>query len=391
MNKLILKQIFSVLIVALLFSCSTVLYAQGYTVKTIVIDAGHGGKDPGASGKYSKEKDIALKVALLTGNYIQQNLKDVDVVYTRKSDVFIPLPERAQIAHKAKADLFISIHVDAVGKSTVRGASTYVLGQHRSDDNLRVAQKENAVIMLEDNYEEKYSGFDPTNPASYIIFNFVTGAYLQQSTNLADNIQNEFKTREGRYDRGVHQAGFLVLRETSMPSVLVELGFITNSEEERFLNTKQGQEYMASAIYRAVRNYKTNIDGRNHVGLENNTTNEIAKQTSSSKASPAQTSNESTVTAVNRSSNNTEELIFKLQIMASRKALDTKSKQFKGLSDVDYYKENDYFKYTVGHTTSASAIKKLKQDVKNQFPDAFIIAFKNGEKLSFSQVNQLLK
>lgn len=345
--------------------------AQGYTIKTIVIDAGHGGKDPGAIGKISKEKDVALKVALLTGKYIEEYLNDVKVVFTRKTDVYIELPERANIAHKANADLFISIHVDAVASKTVTGSSTYVLGLHRTEDNLRVAQKENAVITLEDNYKDKYQGFDPSKPESYIIFNFIQNAYLQQSSDLADLIQDQFRVRVGRHDRGVHQAGFLVLRETSMPSVLVELGFITNAAEEAYLNTPQGQDYMASAIFRAVRDYKNRIEQRNKtIQIPLNT--EVKKEPNTQETAPI----------AEVPAEQPETIAYKLQIITSRKQLAKDDKLFKGLPEVEFYEENGLFKYTVGDSDQPEDIIAIKESLKKRFPDAFIIGFKNGDKLA---------
>ncbi len=386
MSERIFKTFGFLILSCILLAAQQSVAAQGYSVKTIVIDAGHGGKDPGALGKYSKEKDITLKVALLTGKYIEEYLNDVEVVYTRKTDVFIPLPERATIAQNKKADLFVSIHVDAIGKNNIVGASTYVLGQHRSEDNLRVAQKENSVITLEDNYEEKYSGFDPNRPESYIIFNFVTSAYLEQSTQLADLIQGQFKNRVGRHDRGVHQAGFLVLRETSMPSVLVELGFITNSTEEKYLNTTEGQEYMASALFRAIRDYKTQIEGRNHINVTQ------AEQVSATpettvEVAPIQIPEAATSTPAEQQK---DELTFKLQVLASVKPIDVNGHNFEGLPDVEFYREGNYYKYTIGNTDDVEDIKAIKEAIKKRFPDAFIVVFKNGEKVPMSQASQLI-
>lgn len=425
------QKINSIILIFSFILMTPAVFAQGYGIKRIVIDAGHGGKDPGASGKKSKEKDIALKVALMTGNYIEENLKDVEVFYTRKTDVYIDLIKRAQIAHEVDADLFISIHVDAVGSRSIYGPSTYVLGLHRTEDNLRVAQKENAVIKLEDNYEDKYEGFDPGKPESYIIFNFVQNAYLEQSTELANTIQTEFRTRAGRNDRGVHQAGFLVLRETSMPSVLVELGYITNADEETYLNTTQGQEYMASAIYRAVRDYKKAIENRNHTTLstENKSSghNTVVATKSETAKDPIKTETKQTVqpkmeqqkeqelpkveekkaevvvaATVSTPVANTpqkpvtttpkpETVIFKLQIMASTNKIPDSDPSLKNLKQLDSYKEGGYYKYTLGNSENMDDIKAIKNEVKDRFPDAFIIAFKNGKKLSFAEFRALNK
>ncbi len=420
------------LLLLLLCVATPSLFSQGYGIKRIVIDAGHGGKDPGAIGKKSKEKDIALKVALLTGNYLEENLKDVEIFYTRKKDEYVDLMQRAQIAHEVDADLFISIHVDAVGSKSVYGPSTYVLGLHRTDDNLRVAQKENAVIKLEDDYQDKYEGFDPGKPESYIIFNFVQNAFLEQSTELANTIQTEFRTRAGRNDRGVHQAGFLVLRETSMPSVLVELGYITNADEEAYLNTSQGQEYMASAIYRAVRDYKKAIENRNHAALASASKNVVptytpvpastpekvetpaataeqsgdkksektagetpppmeekkevaaaavvAPQVEAKKETPAPTTPQPTTNDV---------VVYKLQIMASTHQIPAGDASIKNLDELDYFQEGAFYKYTLGNSQNRDDIKAIQKKVKDRFPDAFIIAFKNGTKLSIAEMRQL--
>lgn len=239
----------------------------------VVIDAGHGGKDPGAVGAKAKEKDINLAVALKTGKYIRENMNDVKVIYTRDDDTFPGLAERADVANKNKADLFISIHSNAISDKRFTGAETYVLGQTMDEANLQVAMKENSVITIEQDYETKYEGFDPNSVESYIIFSLMQNTYLRQSTEFATLIQNQFRDRVGRKDRGVRQAGFVVLWRTTMPSVLVELGFITNPEEEKYLMSEQGQDYLASAIFRAFRDYRQAIDSRS--GIRNG--NGVAK------------------------------------------------------------------------------------------------------------------
>jgi len=234
-------------------------------VSTVVIDAGHGGKDNGTSGSFSKEKDVALQIALDLGETIEKYLKDVKVIYTRDDDTFIGLKERANIANKNGADLFISIHCNAVeaNKDKSYGTETWVMGLHKSEENLRVAQRENSVILFEENNQEKYEGFDPNDPQSYILFSLYQNANLDNSLNLADKIETQFVDRVGRYSRGVKQAGFVVLYQTSMPSVLVEVGFLTNRLEEKYLNDKLGQTYIASAIFRAFRDYKDEIESVN--------------------------------------------------------------------------------------------------------------------------------
>lgn len=230
----------------------------------VVIDAGHGGKDPGTVGKRGKEKDITLKVALKLGNYIEKNIPGVKVVYTRKTDKFIELYDRATIANEAKADLFISIHVNAIpNKAAHSGTETYVMGLHKTESNLEVAKRENSVIMLDDNYKEKYEGFDPGSAESYILFSLTQNAYLESSLLFADKVENQFKNRVGRRSHGVKQAGFIVLWKTAMPSVLIETGFITNEKEEAFLLSENGQDLLASGIYRAFKEYKAQIESVN--------------------------------------------------------------------------------------------------------------------------------
>ncbi|MDF2158398.1 N-acetylmuramoyl-L-alanine amidase [Algoriphagus sp. CAU 1675] len=232
-----------------------------FRMKKIVLDAGHGGKDPGNLGSNSKEKDINLAVTLLVGKYIKENLPDVEVIYTRKDDSFPALKDRPQIANNNKADLFVSIHSNSAPSKSAYGTETFVMGMKYFDDNFDIVKKENSVILLEDNYQEKYEGFDPTSPESYIMFNLMSKAYFQNSVSLADNIESQFKNRVGRNSRGVKQGPFYVLWTPSMPSVLIELGFLSNTNEEKFLMSKAGQEYMASAIYRSIRDYKNEIEG----------------------------------------------------------------------------------------------------------------------------------
>ena len=229
-------------------------------IDRVVIDAGHGGADPGALGKHSREKDIVLAIALKTGEYIEKNMPDVKVIYTRKTDVFIELYKRAQIANESHADLFISIHCNSNPKTAPFGAETYVMGLHKSVDNLEVAKLENAAILLESDYTANYEGFDPNSDEAYIVFNLYQDIFLEQSLTMAVNVQDQFRERVGRNDRGVKQAGFLVLYRTTMPGVLIETGFLSNMAEESYLMSEEGQVYLASAIYRAFRDYKNGVE-----------------------------------------------------------------------------------------------------------------------------------
>lgn len=228
-----------------------------------MIDAGHGGKDPGTSGKVTKEKDISLKVALELGSLIEKYMPDVEVIYTRKDNTFVELYDRAKIANKNGAQLFISVHCNAVGNPATKGTETWVMGLHTSKGNLEVSKRENSVILLEDNYEEKYEGFDPNSPESHILFSLYQNAYLSNSLDLAERIETQFKNRVDRNSRGVKQAGFIVLWKTSMPSVLVEIGFLSNETEEMYLSDEYGRTLIASGIFRAVRDYKQNLESMN--------------------------------------------------------------------------------------------------------------------------------
>lgn len=248
---------FSIIILCASF---TPLGIKEYRVRKIVIDAGHGGKDSGTIGSFSYEKDVALEIALKLGNIINKYMEGVEVIYTRKDDTFISLENRANIANKNGADVFISIHCNAVGNHEVYGTETWVMGPHKTAGNLEVAKRENAVVLLEEDYETNYEGFDPNAPESHILFSLYQNAYIGNSLKLAQNIENQFKDRVGRNSRGVKQAGFLVLWKTSMPSVLVETGFLSNKKEEKYLNDELKQSYIASGIFRAFRDYKQEIE-----------------------------------------------------------------------------------------------------------------------------------
>lgn len=235
---------------------------KAYRLRTVVIDAGHGGKDPGCNGRKSQEADVALKIAMELGNIIEKNLPDVKVIYTRKTDTFVELIDRAGLANKNRADLFISIHCNS-GPSSAFGTETYCMGLHTSEGNLKVAKRENAVILEEENYKEKYNGFDPNSPQSHIMFALYQSAYIENSLRFAQKVEHQFKTKVGRSSRGVKQAGLLVLWKSAMPSALIEVGFLTNANEEKYLNDKSGQSYMATGIYKAFKDYKQELEAMN--------------------------------------------------------------------------------------------------------------------------------
>ena len=365
----------------------------------VVIDAGHGGHDPGAIGKISKEKNINLKVALKVGGLIKLNCKDVKVVYTRTRDVFIPLDRRAQIANDAKADLFISIHTNALAKNrTAQGASTWTLGLAKSDDNLEVAKRENAVILYESDYETRYAGFNPNSAESYIIFEFMQDKYMSQSVHLASLVQKQFKNRCKRVDRGVHQAGFLVLKASAMPSILVELGFISTPAEERYLNTESGSSTLAEGIYQAFLTYKKEQEARhNGNGTESvpsqpkpsHTTKETKGETVTGTPLPQPDSRKPQATKpVETAPEEDEELIFKVQIYTSSTKIATTNKRFQGVSRVEVYKEGNIYKYTAGTTANYDEALRTKRALEKRFKGAFVIAFKQGKRTDIQQAIQ---
>ena len=350
----------------------------------MVIDAGHGGHDPGAIGKISKEKNINLNVALKVGNLIKNNCDDVKVIYTRSKDVFIPLDRRAEIANNAKADLFISIHTNALANNrTAKGASTWTLGLAKSDANLEVAKRENSVILYESDYQTRYAGFNPNSAESYIIFEFMQDKYMEQSVHLASLMQKQFRHTCKRLDRGVHQAGFLVLKASAMPSILIELGFISTPEEERYLNSETGTTTMAKGIYHAFLNYKREHEIR-LTGVSKTVIPTEQKEQDIEKENDRPV----TVQKVAESATNDNEITFKIQILTSSKPLAKNDKRLKGLKGVDYYKEKDIYKYTYGASGDYNKVLRTKRTITAKFKDAFIIAFRDGEKMN---VNEAIK
>lgn len=398
MNKKPLRYICLLLSLFLFFP---VLHAQRKNF-TVVIDAGHGGKDPGAKGTTTKEKDINLAVALKLGNLIENNHNDVRVIYTRKNDRFVELDERANIANNNKANLFISIHTNALPKKSahIKGTETYTLGLARNDENLTVAMRENSAILLEDNYKQRYEGFDPNSSESYIIFEFIQNNHVTQSVNLASEVQKCF-TAAKRNNRGVRQAGFLVLRKTSMPSILIELGYISNREEERFMSTDQGKKQLATAIYNAFTKYKHEYDRRQGFIKGRSKAAPILQYTAE-ELPPASTpaSQKSSVGATtdapppgseadilsrkqnaSSSANKQGEVVYKIQILTAPQKLPANSRRLKGYKDVSYFVENGIYKYTYGESKSFNTISKLRRSILKDFKDSFIIVFKDGEKV----------
>ncbi len=339
----------------------------------IVIDAGHGGKDPGAKGAFSSEKDITLPIALKTGEYIEKNIKNVTVIYTRKNDSFPELRDRADIANKNKADLFISIHANWAKSKNIKGTETFVMGLAKDEQNLEVAMKENAVIMLENDFSTNYEGFDPKSPESYVMFSLMQNIFQAQSTSLASKIQSQYKENNFRTDRGVKQAGFWVLFMTTMPSVLTETGFITNPDEEKYLNSKQGQDYIASSIFRACRDYINEIDSKSGVSW--------------SKDQIQSSDNDKTKITVLTDS----EIVFMVQIATSSSQTDIKPENFKGLQDVTEINAQGRLKYASGRFTDYSEAVKYRKILESDYPDAFVIAVKNSKILPLQEALEQIK
>lgn len=354
---------------------------------TLVIDPGHGGHDAGARGAISMEKNINLTVALRFGKYVEQNMPEVRVIYTRKQDVFIPLHERANIANRANADLFISVHTNALPAGKVaRGFETYTLGMHRAKDNLDVAMRENSVISMEKGFEQTYEGFDPKSSESYIIFEFIQGKNMERSVELARMIQRSVCDGGCRPDKGVHQAGFLVLRETSMPSCLIELGFITTPDEERLLNDNAKVDDIAKGIYEAFAKYKNKYDRSVSVPYRaaNRQESTLPKIVPDSyKAAPA--AKKAAPAAKKAVPAPKDAPVFKLQIFVGNRNLRKGDAHFKGETEFDSFQEGNLVKYTLGASTNYNEIYRLRKEKMEKFPEAFIIAFKNGEKYDVNQ------
>ncbi len=368
-NKIVMiKKIFFLAFLAGIFLLPTQFIGAQKKFK-VVLDPGHGGTDPGNLGapksKYL-EKDIVLKIALKVGELLEKD-KDIEVIYTRKDDTFIDLDVRGQIAQSSKANLFISIHCDAFSSPHASGAGTFVLGLHENDRNFEIAKKENQVILMEDNYKEKYGGFNPNSPESVIGITMMQEEYLDQSLTIASMIQNKFAKELKRKDRLVKQAGFLVLRNTFMPSVLVETGFLTNPKEGAYLNSEKGQKEMAKAIYDGIKAYKKEYDANFVV--------EVKPEPKPIKEKPA--------------SRVFKNVKFKVQIASSSKKVKTVPHNFKGLKNMERVRVGAHHKYYYGETSDYEKAKELRTVAKDKgYTSAFIVAFKYGKKVS---VNKVLK
>jgi len=331
-------------------------------ITKVVIDAGHGGKDPGALGKFTMEKDIVLDVALRTGNYIEENIEGVEVIYTRTKDEFIELHKRAQIANESGADVFISIHCNSNKSSRPYGSETYVMGLHKSVENLDVAKTENAAIYYEENYKTSYDGFNPDSDEDYIVLSMFQSATIDQSIGLSSKVQSQFKDRAGRKDRGVKQAGFWVLYKTTMPGILIELGFLSNPTEEKFLNSEDGRAYMASAIYRAFKEYK----------MEFEETNKDLKPVIVIKEEEK------------------PPVYYRIQFASYKKEKTLDFRKFKGLEDIRMYEHDGLYKYTTGNKETMEEALSLKEELKEKgYEDIFIVAFLKEERIEISKAKEL--
>ena len=415
-----MKTIYILTILTLLTVVAYASKTPGYTAVdkskkfTLVIDAGHGGHDAGAIGAVTKEKIINLNVALAFGRLVERNCKDVKVIYTRKTDVFVPLHTRADIANKAKADLFISIHTNALPKKHIsRGLETYTLGMHRAADNLDVAKRENSVILIEDDYKMRYQGFDPNSSESYNMFEFIQDRNMVQSVELAKLVQSRTCATAGRQNKGVKQAGFLVLRETSMPSCLIELGFISTPDEEQFLNSQSGVEKLGRGIYQAfVDYYKSKKTGGKVVEMKQEEPVKepepvqvkepepvkvkepvkVAEPVKAKEPEPvAELPKKDSVVAVAPPApapvvaETSDAPVFKLQILASPTKLKSSDPQLKRQKQIECYKEDGLYKYTLGSSENYNEIYQLRKAQLSNFPQAFIIAFKNGKKMNVQE------
>ena len=378
---------------------------------TLCIDAGHGGKDTGAPGSISVEKNINLNVALAFGRYVERNCPDVSVVYTRRTDVFVPLYERAEIANRRKADLFISVHTNALrGNHTMRGFETYTLGDgtsHAKETNREVAKLENSVILLEKDYQQHYVGFDPNSPESNIMFEFIQDKNLTRSIEFAKMIQTQVCRAANRPNKGVHQQNLAVLRLTSMPACLIELGYISTPSEERLLNSKDQVDNIVRGLYNAFVQYKNKYDTGMTIPYKpisdpapepqadkridkaadtgNNQAADAPAETRSTDNNPVQASAKQLPPKAPTGKVDNARPVFKVQILVSQRRLKPSDQNFKGLEGCDSYEEAGMQKYTYGASNNYNEIYRLRKEILDKFPGAFIIAFKNGEKMDVNQ------
>ena len=356
-------------------------------INVVVIDPGHGGKDFGTSRGDAKEKDIVLDVALKLGESIKANYPDIKVIYTRTKDVFIPLIERANIANKNKADLFISIHVNGTENSTSQGTETFVLGEHRSQDNFEVEKKENSVILLEEDYTITYEGYDPNSPESNIMFLAIQSEYLEQSIMLASEVQQQFRSAK-RGDRSVRQAGFLVLRQTSMPSVLIELGFISHPQERSYMLSENGKSALSASIFNAFKDYKRKIEDKSSfaVHTDSSVSNNPEKEIKIPQTQSLEATNKNNI-----QNKKVDNIFYSVQIAASKNKLDPSPSNFKGEKNVFRVESNDLVRYYSGRFDNHDDAVKEKNRIEKKFPESFIVAFENNELISVKKANEKIQ
>jgi len=359
---MISKRYFSVLYI-FLFLASNLLAQHNFV---LVLDAGHGGRDPGAVGAISQEKNINLAVSLKLGALIEKNHPDVRVIYTRKDDTFVPLMDRARVANQNRANLFISIHSNSATNRNAVGTETFVLGTSRTQSTRESVMRENAVILLEDDHETRYEGFNPNDPSSLIMFEFMQNRYRDNSIEFAAMVQHHFTNDLNRVNRGVKEGEFLVLLHSATPAVLIELGFISNLEEERFLHSERGQRQLAQAISDAFDTYKREHDRRSGIA----------------SARPSAVANES--------NNAAQTPVFKVQIFSSRTILRANDRNLRGLQNFEFHHENGLYKYTTGRSSNFTEIQALRNELQTQFPGAFIVAFLGDRKISVAEAQRML-
>lgn len=404
---IISKRLFATILaffsIILIISAQSNLNNGDYKVDTVVLDPGHGGKDPGTSGKYVNEKDIVLSIALKLGEYIETRMANVKVIYTRTTDEYVPLHERANIANSNNADLFISIHANGMpGKAAAIGTETFVLGLHRAEENFEVAKRENSVILLEEDYSTRYEGFDPNSPETYIMLALMQKVYFGHSIYFAKYVQDQFRERAQRKDRGVKQQGILVLAQSAMPAVLVEVGFLTNPDEEQYLMTETGQDYIASAIFRAFREYRNSIESRNIITQLNNSGKPYNYDNLTSESSVDEILNTYNEDKPGLNADSTEnmtykivkrnpDIFFKVQITASAHRIPITSDVFKDFSEIKEFHMSDIYKYAVGNKQTYEEIVEYSKSVKTRFPDAFVIAVKEDKIIPLSKALKELK
>jgi len=389
-----------ILFLSMIFCVSGVLGAEKHKF-TLVIDAGHGGKDSGAKGKGKiYEKHINLNVALAFGRYVEKNCPDVRVIYTRKTDVFIPLHQRANIANKNKADVFISIHTNAIaGKGRPTGLETYTMGLRRSGEKFSAALRENEAILVEDDFEKHYSGFDPRIPESYIIFDIIHGENMESSVELAKMIQKNVCATAGRPNKGVKQDAFLVLRETSMPACLIELGYITTPSDEAYLTNSNNVDALGRGIYQAFVEFKRKHDAST-AAVPQKTTPQVKEEPQVTKEEPKVVKEElkevkeEPKAKIEPQKTAPEEIVkdsspvFKVQFLGAKTKLKPNDRQLKGLKDVDCYKDGNLWKYTVGASTDYREMQTLRREVAKLFPEAFVVAFRDGVRMDINEARQ---